>query len=134
MTRCAAAWPPWKDPATEWVRSASTTPSTISVACAFSMSVSETECTFFAAHRGAADAAGTDWKSAVYQKIEEAMKANRGLAVTRMVELGGVSRASFYRFDEEGAASVDATWTCAMRFSGSLWSGPVMADRVLRPS
>jgi putative transposase len=35
------------------------------------------------------------------------MKANRGLAVKRMVELGGVSRASFYRFDEEGAASVD---------------------------
>jgi hypothetical protein len=24
-----------------------------------------------AAHRGAADAAGTDWKSAVYRKVEE---------------------------------------------------------------
>ena len=29
------------------------------------------------------------------------MKAKRGLTVRRMVELGGVSRASFYRFDEE---------------------------------
>jgi putative transposase len=28
------------------------------------------------------------------------MKANRGLTAKRMVELGGVSRASFYRFDE----------------------------------
>ena len=27
------------------------------------------------------------------------MKANRGLTIERMVELGGVSRASFYRFD-----------------------------------
>ena len=35
------------------------------------------------------------------------MKTNRGLAVKRMVQLGGVSRASFYRFDEEGSASVD---------------------------
>jgi hypothetical protein len=45
-----------------------------------------------AAHRGAADAAGTDWKSAVLQKIEEEMSAKRGLTVGRMVELGGVSR------------------------------------------
>ena len=35
------------------------------------------------------------------------MKASRGLTVGRMVELGGVSRASFYRFDEEGTARVD---------------------------
>jgi transposase InsO family protein len=35
------------------------------------------------------------------------MKANRGLTVRHMVELGGVSRASFYRFDEEGATRVD---------------------------
>src|SRR3954449_1386360 len=44
-----------------------------------------------AAHRGAADSAGTEWKSAVYRKVEEEMKANRGLTVARMVELGGVS-------------------------------------------
>jgi putative transposase len=35
------------------------------------------------------------------------MKANRGLTVARMVELGGVSRASFYRFDELGTTRVD---------------------------
>jgi putative transposase len=35
------------------------------------------------------------------------MKANRGLTVRRMVELVGVSRASFYRFDEQDSASVD---------------------------
>ena len=29
------------------------------------------------------------------------MKANRGLTIERMVELGGVSRASFYRFDAD---------------------------------
>jgi len=35
------------------------------------------------------------------------MKANRGLTVRHIVELGGVSRASFYRFDEEGSKKVD---------------------------
>ena len=35
------------------------------------------------------------------------MKADRGLTVARMVELGGLSRASFYRFDEGGAARPD---------------------------
>jgi len=60
-----------------------------------------------AAHRGAADAAGTEWQSAVYRKIEEEIQAHRGLTVKRMVELGGVSRPSFYRFDEEGPAGTD---------------------------
>ena len=35
------------------------------------------------------------------------MKADRGLTVARMVELGGLSRASFYRFEEDGAARPD---------------------------
>ena len=56
-----------------------------------------------AAHRGAADAAGTDWKSAVYRKVKEEVKADRGLTIERMVELGSVSRAGFYRFNEDGA-------------------------------
>jgi len=50
------------------------------------------------AHRGTADAAGIDWKSAVYRKVQEEMKANRGLTIERMVELGLVSRSGFYRF------------------------------------
>ena len=53
-----------------------------------------------AAHRGTADAAGTDWKSAVCRKVQEEVKANRGLTVERMVELGRVSRSGFYRFDD----------------------------------
>jgi putative transposase len=35
------------------------------------------------------------------------MKANRALTVRRMVELGGVSRTSFYRSEEEGSRRVD---------------------------
>jgi putative transposase len=57
-----------------------------------------------AAHRGTADAAGVDWKSAVYWKVEEEVKADRGLTIERMVELGRVSRSGFYRFD--GAAGL----------------------------
>jgi transposase InsO family protein len=55
-----------------------------------------------AAHRGTADATGTDWKSAVYRKVQEEVKADRGLTIERMVELGGVSRSGFYRFDKGG--------------------------------
>ena len=39
---------------------------------------------------GAADAAGTEWKCAVYRKVQEGMKADRGLRIGRMVELGGL--------------------------------------------
>ena len=60
-----------------------------------------------AAHRGTADAAGNAWKSAVYRKVQEEVKADQGLTVTRMVKLGGVSRASFYRFGGNGAAKTD---------------------------
>ncbi|HWF46110.1 MAG TPA: IS3 family transposase [Bryobacteraceae bacterium] len=35
------------------------------------------------------------------------MKADRGLAVERMVKLAGVSRASYYRFDENAGAGTD---------------------------
>jgi len=35
------------------------------------------------------------------------MKADRGLTLGRMVELGGVSRASFYRYDEDGTPGPD---------------------------
>jgi hypothetical protein len=53
-----------------------------------------------AAHRGTADAAGVDWKSAVYQKPQEEVKAGGRLTVERMVKLGRVSRSGFYRFDD----------------------------------
>ena len=35
------------------------------------------------------------------------MKANRGLTIGRMVELGGVSRASFYRFGADSRPEPD---------------------------
>ena len=35
------------------------------------------------------------------------MKADRGLTIARMLELGGVSRASFYRYEEDGAERPD---------------------------
>lgn len=35
------------------------------------------------------------------------MKANRGLTIARMVELGRVSRSGFYRFDEDGRPGPD---------------------------
>jgi hypothetical protein len=38
-----------------------------------------------------------DWKSAVQQKVQEEVKAERGLSIARMVEMAGLSRASFYR-------------------------------------
>jgi len=46
------------------------------------------------------DAAGSDWKSAVYRKVQEEVKADRRLTIERMVELGRVSRSGFYRFDD----------------------------------
>src|SRR5436309_3288437 len=55
-----------------------------------------------AAHRGAADAAGIDWKSAVYRKVQEEVKIDRGLTIERMVELGRLSRSGFYRCHEDG--------------------------------
>gem|GEM_PF-6151441 len=56
-----------------------------------------------AAHRGATDAAGVDWKSAVYRNVKEEMKAGWGPRVERMMQLGRVSRASFYRLDENAS-------------------------------
>jgi transposase InsO family protein len=61
-----------------------------------------------AAHRGTADAAGVDWKSAVNHKIEEEVKADRGLTIRRLVELGGLSRSCFYRFDEKRKPAPDS--------------------------
>jgi putative transposase len=60
-----------------------------------------------AAHRGTADAAGIDWESAVYRKVQEEVTAGRELTIERMVELARVSRASFYRFDESAKPGPD---------------------------
>jgi putative transposase len=60
-----------------------------------------------AAHRRTADAAGINWQSAVFRKIGEEVKTDRGLTVKRMVELAQVSRASYYRFDENAQPGHD---------------------------
>jgi putative transposase len=60
-----------------------------------------------AAHRRTADAAGINWESAVFGKISEEVKMDRGLTVKRMVKLAQVSRASYYRFDEDVRADHD---------------------------
>jgi hypothetical protein len=38
--------------------------------------------------------AGRDWKSAVYRKVQEEVKADRGMTIERMVKLGPVSRSA----------------------------------------
>ena len=80
-----------------------------------------------AAHRGTADAAGVDWQSAVFRKVEEEVNAATGLSVKRMVELAQVSRASFYRFGKTrlklGQIQI---WICGTLSSGSHWNGQVM--------
>jgi putative transposase len=58
-----------------------------------------------AAHRRTADAAGIDWKSAVYGKVGEEVSAGARLTIERMVELGQVSRSGFYRFQVKPANS-----------------------------
>jgi putative transposase len=77
-----------------------------------------------AAHRGSADAAGVDWKSAVYRKVQEEVKAHRGLTVERRVELARVNRASYYRFDEntEPGADPDMELRDAMQRIALEWS------------
>jgi transposase InsO family protein len=60
-----------------------------------------------AAHRRAADAAGTEWKTAICEKVAEDMKAKRGLTIQRMVRLSRMSRAGFYRQQSAPARPAD---------------------------
>jgi transposase len=87
-----------------------------------------------AAHRGTADAAGVEWKSAVYRKAEEEVKAGRGLTVTRMMELGHVSRRASTALARKLRAALIRIWRCATRFSALRWSGPAMVVRESRAS
>jgi hypothetical protein len=43
----------------------------------------------------------------VHRKTAEEVKANRGMSIKRMVELGRVSRSGFYRFDENAKRGPD---------------------------
>ena len=46
----------------------------------------------------AAETAGTDWKAAVYEQIQNQRAGAAALTVKRMCALAEVSRAGFYRF------------------------------------
>jgi hypothetical protein len=59
------------------------------------------------AHRRTADAAGIEWKSAVYGKVGEEVIAGRGLTIEPMVKLARVSSAGFYRSNEEAKSDRD---------------------------
>jgi putative transposase len=52
-----------------------------------------------AAHRATADAAGIDWKSAVYTQIRQQAEEDEAMTIQRMCWIAGVSRAGLYRFD-----------------------------------
>jgi hypothetical protein len=58
-----------------------------------------------AANRGRADAAGSDWKAATNRHIRAQATKGGKLTITRMCELGHVSRAGLYRFDPEPRAA-----------------------------
>jgi hypothetical protein len=60
-----------------------------------------------AAHRGTADAAGVDWRSAVYRKAQEEVKANRGLSIERMVAMSEIS-SSVSRLPESSSVILPA--------------------------
>ena len=61
-----------------------------------------------AAHRGTAEVAGTDWESAVFRKVQEEVTTGGGLSIKRMAKRVQVSRAGYYRFDEDAASGNDA--------------------------
>ena len=87
-----------------------------------------------AAHRRTADAAGIDWKSAVYRQVRRRNERQRGLTIERMVELARVSRSRLLPFRSRRASRPIAIWICGMRSSASRWSGRAMGGRGSPPS
>ena len=78
-----------------------------------------------AAHRGAAQAAGINWKAAVYQQIESERKQTE-LSLRQLCDLAVVSRAGFYRFPpsdrrEEDMDLRDAMQRIALEFPSYGW-------------
>jgi hypothetical protein len=63
-----------------------------------------------ATHRRAADAASVDWKTAVYQEVQQQVHGEAVMSIEQMCTLGAVSRSGFYRFrtsPEAGDADLD---------------------------
>ncbi len=82
-----------------------------------------------AAHRGTADAAGVDWKSAVYQKVQEEVKTGSGLTVGRMVKLGRVPGPKLLPFRCQRAGSRPRYGFTRRDPERSRWSGPATGVR-----
>src|SRR5260370_6148360 len=56
-----------------------------------------------AAHRGTADAAGTDWKAATCQFIQDQIQKGVQMTILRLCELGHLTRAALYRLAPDAA-------------------------------
>jgi hypothetical protein len=52
-----------------------------------------------------------------YRKALQKMNGSGGLTIQRMLELGRVSRCSFYRYDPSPSPAQIATWSCAAQRS-----------------
>jgi hypothetical protein len=57
------------------------------------------------------------------------MNGGGGLTIQRMLELGRVSRCSFYRYDPKPSPAQIATWICMTRSSALRWNGRPKGDR-----
>jgi transposase len=63
-----------------------------------------------ATHRGAADVAGLEWKTVVYQHIQQEVRGETVMSIEWLCVLANVSRAGFYRFlttPEAGDTDID---------------------------
>ena len=76
---------------------------------------------------------GTDWKSAVYRKVQEEVKAT-GLTIERMVKLGRVSRSGYYRFAAGGETVPDPDMDLRDARSGVAQLRPAAAHGRTAPS
>jgi hypothetical protein len=93
--------------------------------------------TLLAAHRRTAEAAGAEWKTAVYQEIETQREGGEALTLERMCALAGVSRAGFYRFPprppgpDPDLALRDALQRIALEFPSYGWARMRRFDKPL---
>ena len=75
-----------------------------------------------------------DWKSAVYQKVQEEVKANGGLTHRTHGEAGPGFPVRLLSLRQRRAGAGSATWICATPSRGSPWSGPATDVRASPPS
>ena len=64
------------------------------------------------------DQRGRGWEFAVCQRIQEEVRAKRGLTIDRMVQLGRISRSRLYRDDNSESDAAVNVGSCATRDAG----------------